>query len=99
MAGTAGAKRIDTTVFSCAVGRRKPDPLLYRLACDGLGVPPGDCVYVGDGGSGELSGAAAFGMRAVLLADEGWAAGHRYDSDDWHGEVIHRITEVPELLG
>jgi putative hydrolase of the HAD superfamily len=92
------AERIDTTVFSCAVGRRKPDPLLYRLACDGLGVPPADCVYVGDGGSGELTGATAFGMRAILIADELWGIGHRYEADVWHGETIHSLTELPDLV-
>jgi putative hydrolase of the HAD superfamily len=93
------APLIDTTVFSSDVGRRKPDPLLYRLACDGLGVPAADCVYVGDGGSGELTGASSFGMRAVLMADENWGIGHRYDADTWHGEVIHSLTDVPGLMG
>jgi putative hydrolase of the HAD superfamily len=93
------AERIDATVFSSDVGRRKPDPVMYRLACEGLGVAPGDCVYVGDGGSGELTGAAAFGMRAVLLADEHRGAGHRYDADVWRGELIHNLTEVPGLVG
>lgn len=92
------ASRVDATVFSSVVGRRKPDPLMYRLACERLGVTAGECVYVGDGGSNELTGATAFGMRAVLLADEQWSVGHRYDSDDWHGEVVHRLADVPGLL-
>lgn len=89
---------VDATVFSSVVGVRKPDPLMYRLACEQLGVPADECVYVGDGGSGELTGASTFGMRAVLLADEGWATGHRYDADTWHGETINALTEVPNLL-
>lgn len=93
------AKRIDTTVFSSQVGRRKPDPLLYRLACEGVGVPAADCVYVGDGGSGELTGATRFGMRAILMADEHWGSGHRHDADVWHGEVVHSLTEIPDLIG
>lgn len=93
------ADSVDTTVFSAVVGRRKPDPLLYRLAYEGLGVAPADCVYVGDGGSGELTGAAAMGMRPVLIADEDWDTGHRYDADDWHGEVVHRLADVPGLVG
>ncbi|HEX3649429.1 MAG TPA: HAD family hydrolase [Pseudonocardiaceae bacterium] len=92
------AARIDTTVFSSQVGRRKPDPLLYRLACEGVGVAAGDCVYVGDGGSGELTGASRFGMRAILMADEHWGSGHRYDADVWHGEVIHSLTDLPDRL-
>jgi putative hydrolase of the HAD superfamily len=89
---------VEQTVFSALVGKRKPDPEMYRLACERLGVEAGECVYVGDGGSNELTGAKAFGMRAVLLADEQWSVGHRYDADDWHGEKINALAEVPTLL-
>ncbi len=92
------AARVDATVFSAEVGRRKPDPLMYQLACERLGVEAGECLYIGDGGSNELTGASGYGMRAVLLADEQWSVGHRYDADDWHGEVIHRLTDVLGLL-
>ena len=89
---------VDTPVFSALVGRRKPAPEMYRAACVGLGVEPADCVYVGDGGSGELTGAAAFGMRPVLLADDDWAVGHRYDQDTWDGPMIHRLADVRTML-
>jgi putative hydrolase of the HAD superfamily len=89
---------VDATVFSALVGKRKPDPEMYRLACERLGVQPAECVYVGDGGSGELTGASVYGMRAVLIADEQWSVGHRYDADDWHGERIHRLADVPGLV-
>jgi putative hydrolase of the HAD superfamily len=92
------ADRVDATVFSALVGHRKPDPLMYRLACERLDVPPEDCWYIGDGGSGELTGAASAGMRPVLLADEDWAAGHRYDQDTWHGQAIHRLADVLGLV-
>jgi putative hydrolase of the HAD superfamily len=89
---------VDEPVFSALVGERKPHPKMYTTVCQRLGVPPGECLYVGDGGSNELTGATAFGMRAVLIADAGWATGHRFDSDDWHGETITELTEVPALL-
>lgn len=92
------AEFVDTPVFSAIVGRRKPDPVMYRTAYDGLGVRPEECVYVGDGGSGELTGAAAVGMRPVLLADDDWAIGHRYDQDTWTGPVIHRLADVRTML-
>ncbi|HEY4017787.1 MAG TPA: HAD family hydrolase [Pseudonocardiaceae bacterium] len=89
---------VDEPVFSALVGERKPHPKMYTTVCERLGVPPGECLYIGDGGSNELTGATAFGMRAVLIADAGWATGHRFDSDDWHGETITDLTEVPSLL-
>ena len=58
---------VDAAVFSCEEGTKKPDPRLYRLVAERLGVRPGECVYVGDGGSDELNGATAAGMCAVQL--------------------------------
>ena len=48
------APLIDHTVFSCREGITKPDPRIYLLACQKLGVSPEECVYVGDGSSQEL---------------------------------------------
>nr|WP_254548699.1 HAD-IA family hydrolase [Catellatospora tritici] len=59
---------IDAKVFSVHVGHCKPRPEMYLTACDRLGVAPQDCAFVGDGGSRELSGAEALGIRAVRLA-------------------------------
>lgn len=92
------ADHVDEAVFSALVGERKPHRAMYTTVCERLGVEPGDCLYVGDGGSNELTGATAFGMRAVLIADENWATGHRFDSDDWHGESIADLAEIPGLL-
>jgi len=39
----------DAEVFSAAVGLRKPDPKIYRLALELLEVEPAEAVFVGDG--------------------------------------------------
>lgn len=39
---------LDVVVLSADVGLRKPDPAIWHLACDRLGVAPGDCVFVDD---------------------------------------------------
>lgn len=49
-------------VLSYQVGCAKPDPRIYRLACRRLGVAPGRAIFVGDGGSDELTGAALAGL-------------------------------------
>jgi putative hydrolase of the HAD superfamily len=61
------ASRFDVTIFSCEVGIRKPDPLIYRAALVRLGVDARHALFVGDGGSDEHRGARAVGMRAVLV--------------------------------
>ncbi len=55
-------------VESSKVGWRKPDPRIYRHACDLLGVPPESCVYLDDLGI-NLKPARALGMRTIKVGD------------------------------
>jgi len=59
------APLFDHVIFSCRVGMLKPEPGIYQLAAGRMGVSPRDCVFVGDGGSDELAGAKAVGMRTI----------------------------------
>ena len=61
------APLFDHAIFSYQVGMIKPEPGIYWLAMKRLGVPPADCVFVGDGGSNELAGAKAVGMRTIQV--------------------------------
>ncbi|MDE0687387.1 MAG: HAD family hydrolase [Candidatus Poribacteria bacterium] len=58
----------EVTIFSHAVGRVKPDPHIYQYACKHLGVAPSDCIFIGDGNSNELRGAAQVGMFPFCAA-------------------------------
>jgi epoxide hydrolase-like predicted phosphatase len=58
----------DATVISGEVGMNKPEPEIFRLACERLGVEPGDCVFVDDLRE-NCAGAEAVGMTAVLHRD------------------------------
>jgi len=99
---TPFAPLFDVSVFSCLVGLKKPDPRIYRLAAEQLAVKPEDCLYVGDGGSNELTGAAAVGMHPVLIRDPEEDSGvmHRIEAeaDRWNGPVISSLKEVLALL-
>lgn len=55
----------DHVVISGEVGLRKPDPAIYRLALDGLGVAPERTVFIDDAEPNAL-GAAALGLHTVL---------------------------------
>jgi FMN phosphatase YigB (HAD superfamily) len=59
--------RVDATAMSWSAGILKPDPRIYRLALDALGVAPGEAAFVGDGRDHELRGARRLGLRAVLI--------------------------------
>lgn len=56
----------EVVIDSCEVGMRKPDPRIYRLACERLGVAPERAVFVDDLPV-NVDGAAAVGMRGVLF--------------------------------
>jgi putative hydrolase of the HAD superfamily len=91
---TVFADVFDATVFSCSVGLRKPDPRIYRIACEELAVEPDEAVFVGDGANDELAGAERVGIRAVLI--------HRAGEDPLWDEVRNwrgpRITAIPQVL-
>ena len=55
----------DAVVISGDVGLHKPQPEIYRLACERLGVDPEDAVFVDDLRE-NCEGAEAVGMAAVL---------------------------------
>jgi putative hydrolase of the HAD superfamily len=63
--GIAGL--LDTIVSSAEVGLHKPDPRIFQLACDRVGVQPGDAVHVGDHHYADILGASAVGMIPVLI--------------------------------
>jgi putative hydrolase of the HAD superfamily len=56
----------DAFIESSKVGLRKPDPRIYALACEALGVEPGDAVFLDDIGR-NLKAARALGMRTIKV--------------------------------
>lgn len=61
----APVKLFDAVVISGEVGMHKPQPEIYRLACERLGVEPTEAVFVDDLRE-NVAGAEAVGMAAVL---------------------------------
>jgi putative hydrolase of the HAD superfamily len=57
------AERLDVAVFSSEVGVRKPHPAIFERALGGLGVEPGQALFVGDRLENDVAGAAAVGMH------------------------------------
>jgi len=55
----------DAVVISGEVGLNKPEPEIFRLGAERLGVPPEECVFVDDLRE-NCDGAEAVGMTAIL---------------------------------
>jgi putative hydrolase of the HAD superfamily len=82
---------LEFVVDSQLVGVEKPDPRIFRIALDKLGLPAERAVYVGDIRSVDAAGAHGAGMHFVLIDPFGDYAG----PDQL---AVRRIDELPALL-
>jgi putative hydrolase of the HAD superfamily len=91
---------IDVAIFSCLDGLSKPDPKIYRLACERLDVMPERCLYIGDGSNQELSGAQSIGMHPVLIK-RGFKDGKDTSQsaiEEWNGLAISSLPEILDIV-
>lgn len=58
--------RFEHVIESSKAGLRKPDPRIYQMMCDALGLRPDQCVYLDDLGI-NCKPAAALGMQAIKV--------------------------------
>jgi putative hydrolase of the HAD superfamily len=62
-------RQFDVVIESSKAGVRKPDPRIYLMMCEALGVEPAACVYLDDLGV-NCKPAAALGMKAIKVVTE-----------------------------
>jgi putative hydrolase of the HAD superfamily len=58
----------DAIIESSKAGVRKPDPKIYQMMCELLGVEAGACIYLDDLGI-NCKPAAGLGMKAIKVVD------------------------------
>ncbi|MFN4136671.1 MAG: HAD-IA family hydrolase [Novosphingobium sp.] len=58
--------RFEHVIESSKAGLRKPDPRIYLMMCEALGLAPAQCVYLDDLGI-NCKPAAALGMHAIKV--------------------------------
>jgi putative hydrolase of the HAD superfamily len=99
---TPFAPFFDATVFSSVAGIQKPDPRIYNMAAEQLKVKPESCLYIGDGESHELTGAAEVGMHPVLIRapseDSDTVIRANPEIDDFPCPRISSLREVLDLV-
>lgn len=82
----------EVRVISGSEGLEKPDPAIFRVALERLGVDAGVSAYVGDSPEFDMVPATALGMIPVLI-----------DRRDRHPDVAARriasLTALPDALG
>ena len=60
-------KYFASTIFSCEVGLRKPDPKIYERAMQDLKLEPAQAFMVGDTLHSDVEGPISMGMKAILI--------------------------------
>jgi putative hydrolase of the HAD superfamily len=83
------AQLVDGVVASAVVGFDKPAPELFEAALEVAGCDASEALHVGDSPSNDVAGAAAAGIRPVLLQRDGEA----------HGTAATTIASLAELPG
>jgi HAD superfamily hydrolase (TIGR01549 family) len=83
---------LDLLIVSEEVGVAKPDPAIFAIALEQLGVAPGEALFVGDSPEFDLRGAAAAGMPFV------WMNPRRETLPDGVVRPVAVIERLAELL-
>ena len=66
------AEHFGTAITSSDVTSGKPDPMVYRLACERIGVAPAKALAFDDAPAG-IQSARAAGLRCIGVSSNGWA--------------------------
>ena len=81
----------ETSVISGIEGIEKPDPEIYRIAVERVGVAPDLSVHIGDSPKMDVEPAESVGMKTILL--------DRYNRyPETKGPRVRSLREVPSLL-
>jgi FMN phosphatase YigB (HAD superfamily) len=86
---------IAVAVDSARVGVSKPDPRIFALALEGLGVPAARCLVIGDAYDRDVVPAKSLGCRTVWLKGRSFREWTDVPAAD---AVIGSIHELPGLL-
>jgi HAD superfamily hydrolase (TIGR01509 family) len=85
------AARLDVALFSSELGRRKPDPAIFREALGRIDVTPERALFVGDTLATDVAGASALGMSTCQ------ALWFRADSDEEPEPDFRAFTQMDVL--
>jgi putative hydrolase of the HAD superfamily len=93
------AELIDGAVYTSEIPWTKPHPAAFRAALQAVGVDdPGEAVFVGDRLFDDIHGAAAVGMRTILVPHSNIPAdqvGHTEGDPD---AVVERLGDVFDIV-
>ena len=81
-------------VESAVVGVRKPDPKIFQLGVDALGLKAADVLVVGDSYKKDIVPAESIGCKVLWLKGKGWTA---EEDAQMHPNIIKKLAEIIEI--
>ena len=92
-----GLRHLFAAVIESAVaGVRKPDPQIFRLGVEALGLQPEEVLVVGDSLRKDILPAESIGCRTAWLKGKGWT-----DEEDraTHPSQISALADILTIIG
>ncbi|MDE7024572.1 MAG: HAD family hydrolase [Paramuribaculum sp.] len=83
-------------IESAVVGVRKPDPRIFQLGVDALGLPADQVLVVGDSYKKDILPAESLGCRVAWLKGKGWTA---EEDAQMHPAIISSLSQLLSILG
>ena len=88
----------DALVLSSLCHIRKPDPAMYRMGCEQLGLKPEECASVADNLSRDFTGAKAAGIGANILFISPEKLARKTITDANRPDyIVHRFLDILDL--
>ncbi len=92
------AQYFDAVVLSSVCHIRKPDPQIYHMGCQELGLAPEECVSVADNLGRDITGAKAAGIGAnILFISPEKLAKKTITEENRPDYIVHQFPEILNL--
>lgn len=82
-------------IESAVVGVRKPDPKIFTLGVEALGLKPEEVLVVGDSYSKDIIPAEKAGCQAIWLKGKGWT---QEEDDTLHPNIVSNLDEALQFI-
>lgn len=82
-------------IESAKVGVRKPDPAIFKMGCDALGLPPENVLVVGDSYKKDIIPAEKIGCQVLWLKGKGWT---EEEDAQMHPAIIDNLGEILKAI-
>jgi putative hydrolase of the HAD superfamily len=86
----------DVVVDSCRAGVRKPDPRIFQVALEALGVGASDAVFLDDF-PGNVAAAEAVGLHGIVVGEDRLAAMDELEAFLGLAAEVAEVDEVAEV--